>query len=93
MLKALGCVSIVRPYYKLEYVTACIELNPDIFIIGEDWGKDKHNADVENYLKSQGKEIIKVSYNPQTSSTKIKQTVIAQLEESGHDYELSLQTL
>ena len=93
MLKALSCVSIVRPYYKLEYVTACIELNPDIFIIGEDWGKDKHNTDVENYLKSQGKEIIKVSYNPQTSSTKIKQTVIAQLEESGHDYELSLQTL
>ena len=51
MLKALSCVSIVRPYYKLEYVTACIELNPDIFIIGEDWGKDKHNIDVENYLK------------------------------------------
>ena len=49
--------------------------------------------DEEKYLKSHGNEIIKVSYNPQTSSTKIKQTVIAQLEESGHDYELSLQTL
>ena len=92
MLRALSCVSIVRPYYELEYVTACQELDPDIFIIGEDWGNDKHNIDVENYLKSRGKEIIKVSYNPKTSSTKIKQTVISQLEESGHHYEPIFQT-
>ena len=78
MLKALRCVSIVRPYYELEYVSACKALNPDIFIVGEDWGKGKHNSDVETYLKSKGKKIIKVSYNPQTSSTKIKQTVIDQ---------------
>ena len=38
MLKALRGVDIVRPYYELEYVSACKELNPDIFIIGEDWG-------------------------------------------------------
>ena len=91
MLKALRCIDIVRPYYELEYVSGCKELKPDIFIIGEDWGRDKHNIDVEDYLKLQGKEIIKVSYDPQTSSTKIKQTVIAQLEESGDDYELTLQ--
>ena len=78
MLKALRCVSIVRPYYSLEYVSACTELNPDIFIIGEDWGTGKHNIDVETYLKSKGKKIIKVSYNPRISSTKIKQTVLDQ---------------
>jgi len=78
MLKALRCVSIVRPYYSLEYVSACKELNPDIFIIGEDWGTGKHNIDVEIYLKSKGKKIIKVSYNPHISSTKIKQTVLDQ---------------
>ena len=78
MLKALRCVSIVRPYHELEYVSACKELNPDIFIIGEDWGGEKHNINVETYLKAKGKRVIKVSYNPQTSSTKIKQTVIAQ---------------
>ena len=78
MLKALRCVSIVRPYYSLEYVSACKELNPDIFIIGEDWGTGKHNIDVETYLKSKGKKIIKVSYNPLISSTKIKQTVLDQ---------------
>jgi cytidyltransferase-like protein len=78
MLKALRCVSIVRPYYSLEYVSACTELNPDIFIIGEDWGTGKHNIDVETYLKSKGKKIIKVSYNPLISSTKIKQTVLDQ---------------
>jgi glycerol-3-phosphate cytidylyltransferase len=41
-------------------------------------GGDKHNIDVEKYLKSIDKKIIKVTYNPTTSSTKIKQTVIDQ---------------
>ncbi|WP_198149783.1 hypothetical protein [Colwellia sp. MT41] len=39
MLKALRCVDIVRLYHKLEYVSACQELKPDIFVIGEDWGR------------------------------------------------------
>jgi len=78
MLQALRCVDIVRPYHELEYVSACKELKPDIFVIGEDWGDKPHNLDVESYLKSEGSRIIQVSYNPKTSSTKIKQNVIAQ---------------
>jgi glycerol-3-phosphate cytidylyltransferase len=78
MLRALRCVDIVRPYHELEYVSACMELNVDIFVIGEDWGDKPHNKDVESYLKSQGKKIIQVLYNTRTSSTKIKQNVIAQ---------------
>tara|TARA_B110000305_G_C19381210_1_gene609710 strand:- start:1123 stop:1563 length:441 start_codon:yes stop_codon:yes gene_type:complete len=78
MLKSLRCVDIVRPYYELEYVTACQELKPDIFVIGEDWGAKPHNIDTEAYLKAEGSKIIQVSYNPKTSSTKIKQTVISQ---------------
>jgi glycerol-3-phosphate cytidylyltransferase len=31
---------------------------------------------VESYLKAEGKQIVKVSYNPKTSTTKIKQNVI-----------------
>ena len=38
MLEALRCVDAVRPYYELEYVSACRELNVDVFVIGEDWG-------------------------------------------------------
>jgi hypothetical protein len=53
-------------------------LNTDIFVIGEDWGNKPHNLDVETYLKAAGKKIIQVRYNPQTSSTKIKHTAIAQ---------------
>jgi len=78
MLKALRCVDDVRAYHELEYVSACKELDVDIFVIGEDWGDKPHNIAVEKYLKSKGKKIIQVSYNPQTSSTKIKQNVIAQ---------------
>ena len=83
MLEALRCVDIVRPYHELEYVSGCKELNADIFVVGEDWGKKSHNIAVESYLKSKGKEIIQVLYNPRTSSTRIKQNVIAQ-PSSGH---------
>jgi glycerol-3-phosphate cytidylyltransferase len=78
MLQALGCVDIVRPYYELEYVSGCKAVNADIFVIGEDWGKNPHNLDVDAYLRDTGKEIIQVNYNPRTSSTKIKQMVLAQ---------------
>lgn len=78
MLKALSCVDDVRSYDKLEYASACKELDVDIFVIGEDWGNKPHNIAVEEYLKSKGKKIVQVSYNPETSSTKIKQNVIAQ---------------
>ncbi|PCJ61067.1 MAG: cytidylyltransferase [Rhodospirillaceae bacterium] len=78
MLEALRCIDIVRPYHELEYVSACKALNVDIFVIGEDWGRQPHNLDVESYLKSAGKQIVQVCYSPRTSSTKIKQQVIAQ---------------
>lgn len=78
MLRALSCVDIVRPYDELEYVSGCKELNADIFVIGEDWGKNPHNLAVESYLKSNGKQIKQVLYNPRTSSTTIKKNVIAQ---------------
>jgi glycerol-3-phosphate cytidylyltransferase len=78
MLKALRCVDIVRPYYALEYVSACKELKVDIFVIGEDWGNKPHNIAVETSLKNAGKKIIQVVYNPRTSSTRIKQNVMAQ---------------
>ena len=61
MLKALSCVDIVHPYHKLEYVSACRELNADIFVIGEDWGNQPHNIAVESYLKAKGKKIIHLS--------------------------------
>ncbi len=78
MLKALRCVDAVVSYEKLEYVKNCKELDIDIFVIGEDWGDKPHNIAVEKYLKSKGKKIVQVTYNPQTSSTKIKQNTIAQ---------------
>ena len=78
MLQALGCVDIVRPYYELEYVSGCKAVNADIFVIGEDWGSKPHNQNVETYLRDTGGKITQVSYNPRTSSTKIKQMVLAQ---------------
>ncbi|NOX75492.1 MAG: adenylyltransferase/cytidyltransferase family protein [Gammaproteobacteria bacterium] len=79
MLKALRCVDIVRPYYQLEYASACKALDVDIFVIGEDWGKAAHNLEVESFLITNGKSVRQVSYHPLTSSTKIKEKTIAQL--------------
>ena len=78
MLKALRCVDIVHPYDELEYVSGCKELKADIFVIGEDWGNKPHNVAVESYLRLEGKQINQVLYNPRTSSTRIKQNVMAQ---------------
>ena len=80
MLEALQCVDIVRPYHELEYISGCRELKADIFVIGGDWARKPPNLDVEAYLKAEGKQITQIRYNPRTSSTKIKQTVIAQTE-------------
>ncbi|MEI6895754.1 MAG: adenylyltransferase/cytidyltransferase family protein [Colwellia sp.] len=78
MLRSLRCVDLVLPYHELEYVSGCKEVKPGIFVIGEDWGSKPHNLDVEAYLHSIGSKIIQVSYNPKTSSTKIKQNIISQ---------------
>lgn len=78
MLQALRCVDSVRPYYELEYVSACRDLNVDVFVVGEDWGKAPHNLAVEAFLKANGKQIIQVLYNARTSSTEIKNDVLAQ---------------
>jgi glycerol-3-phosphate cytidylyltransferase len=78
MLKALRCVDIVRPYHDLEYVSGCMALDVDIFVIGEDWGSKPHNVAVESYLALHGKQVIQVQYNPRTSSSQIKSNTIAQ---------------
>ena len=82
MLKALSCVDIVIPYHELDYLTVCKEVKADIFVIGEDWGRKPHNKGVEDYLKEQGKQIVQVQYNPRTSSTEIRKTVIS-IQNSG----------
>ena len=78
MLQSLSCVDIVRPYHELEYISGCKAVNVDIFVIGEDWGVEQHNLDVDSYLKTIGKKITQVSYDSRTSSTKIKEMVLAQ---------------
>ena len=80
MLRALSCVDIVRSYHELEYISGCKAVNADIFVVGEDWGVKSHNLDVDTYLKEMGKKITKISYSPRTSSTKIKQMVLAQTQ-------------
>jgi glycerol-3-phosphate cytidylyltransferase len=84
MLLALRCVDIVLPYHEMDYISVCKEVKADIFVIGEDWGRKPHNIGVENYLNEQGKKTVQIKYNPRTSSTKIKQDVIAQFQRGQH---------
>ena len=78
MLEALSCVDIVRPYHSLEYISGFKAVAADIFVIGEDWGRNSHNLDVDAYFSTMGNEVAQVRYSPRTSSTKIKQMVRAQ---------------
>jgi glycerol-3-phosphate cytidylyltransferase len=80
MLQALRCVDIVLPYHELDYISVCQKVKTDIFVIGEDWGKKPHNIGVEKYFSEQGKKIVQIKYSPRTSSTRIKQNVIAQFQ-------------
>jgi glycerol-3-phosphate cytidylyltransferase len=80
MLQALSCVDIVHSYHELEYISGCKAVNADIFVVGEDWGANSHNLDVDIYLKEMGKEIAQIRYSPRTSSTKIKEMVLAQAQ-------------
>jgi glycerol-3-phosphate cytidylyltransferase len=84
MLQSLRCVDVVRPYYELEYVSGCQAVNVDVFVTGEDWGRNQYNLDVEAYLAGAGKKIIQVRYSPLTSSTKIKQTAVDQTRAQLH---------
>ncbi|PHS25719.1 MAG: cytidylyltransferase [Methylophaga sp.] len=77
MLQALRCVDIVLPYHELDYIEVCKQVKADIFVIGEDWGRKPHNQGIEDFLKSQGKEVVQVQYNPRNSSTKIKKDVLS----------------
>ncbi len=77
MLKALRCVDIVAPYHELDYLTVCKEVKADIFVIGEDWGRKPHNKGVEDYMNEQGRKVVQVQYNPRTSSTEIRKTVLS----------------
>jgi len=80
MLQALRCVDIVLPYHELDYLTVCKEVEADIFVIGEDWGRKPHNHDVEKYFDAQGKKVVQIKYSPRNSSTQIKKDVIEQFK-------------
>ena len=82
MFQALRCVDIVLPYHELDYLSICREVNADIFVIGEDWGRKPHNQDVENYFNEHGKKVVQIKYNPRNSSTKIKQAAIKQFQKN-----------
>ncbi|KAF3978175.1 MAG: adenylyltransferase/cytidyltransferase family protein [Methylococcales symbiont of Iophon sp. n. MRB-2018] len=77
MLLALRCVDTALPYHELDYIGVCKKVKADIFVIGEDWGAKPHNRGVEDFLRSQGKKIVQVQYNPRNSSTKIKKDVLS----------------
>ena len=70
----------------MDYIAVCKEVKADIFVIGEDWGRKPHNQDVEDFLKSQGKKVVQVQYNPRNSSTKIKKDVLS-LHQIGKRFE------
>lgn len=77
-LKSLKCVDVVIPYDKLEFVSNLKKINADVFVIGEDWGKQTRHTEAVNYMRDSGKKVVQFPYTVKTSTSSIKNKVIDQ---------------
>lgn len=81
-LKALKVVNRAAPYFHLEFLEPLKIFNPDVLIIGEQWGSDQRHKDAENWMLERNREVIRIPYTQGISTTQIKQRVIDQWQKS-----------
>lgn len=74
IIKALNCVDVVIPYSKLDITTLLKNLNIDILVVGEDWGKLKGQGRYKKYMLKRGK-IIRMPYTKEVSTSEIKKMI------------------
>lgn len=51
LLKALRCVSLVEPYYELEFLTLLNRHRPDVLVVGEEWGIEPRHMDALAWME------------------------------------------
>lgn len=72
MIQVLNCVNVGVPYYTLNFLPHLTSFNPDILVVGEDWGKDIRHKDAEDWVKLLNRRLVKLPYTDGISSTLIK---------------------
>ncbi|MDB4281562.1 adenylyltransferase/cytidyltransferase family protein [Paraglaciecola sp.] len=75
IIEALKYPDVVIPQRSLEHTERVIDLNIDVFVVGDDW-KGKYD-----YLRDLGVKVFYFPYGSGVSSTKLKKQIYTQYKE------------
>ena len=73
MLRALACVSVAIPYYRLEFLTHLHRVRPDILVVGEEWGHETRHTGAVEWCHDSGCRIVRLPRHQGCSTTQIKE--------------------
>lgn len=75
MLQSLKCVTIVAPYYRLEFVSHLDMFRPNVMAVGDTWGRAHRHYGAEAWCNANSCRFMKLSYTQGVSTTAIKEKV------------------
>ena len=78
MLQSLRCVDLAIPYYDLSFIDHLNSFDPDILVVGTDWGMENRHRQAEQWIYDHGKRMIVLPRTPMISTTEIKRTILEQ---------------
>lgn len=78
MLASLRCVSRTEFYHTLDFIPHLQEFLPHVLAVGDTWGKDKRHKQAEEWCVWHNRELIKIKYSKDVSTTLIKARVVEQ---------------
>jgi len=76
LLSSLKHVSVVIPYYKLDFLPQLEMIHPDVFVAGEFWGNQKRHRLTETWCKDNGCRFLRLPYTKGISTTDIINKVL-----------------
>lgn len=79
MLSALRCVDLAIPYYSLSFIRELCWLNPTMLVVGEPWGAEARHREAEQWVKDNGKQLVRLPRTEGVSTTLICQKVQGRL--------------
>lgn len=78
MLQSLRAVSVVAPYFTLDFVPHLERFQPQILAVGSTWGQDARHVAAERWAVRHGARLVKIPYYDGESTTSIKKRIIKQ---------------
>lgn len=82
ILGSMRQVDVVVPYYRLSFMEHLAMFNPDVFVVGEDWGRETRHRNAEEWLRQNDRRFVIVPRYVGESTTAIRERIRA---EGRHD--------